>query len=75
VRKIDQQEAVGCLAGEGLTIEGQYGGRCVNDLITDDAAKWDPDYYSDLERLEIALSDKEPYKLVGQFWHLMARLP
>lgn len=75
VRKIDQQEAVRLLGGEGLTVEGQYGGRCVNDLITDDAAKWDPDYYSDLERLEIALSDKEPYKLVGQFWHLMARLP
>lgn len=73
VRKIDYQEALRLLGEEGFTVEGQYGGRCVNDLITDDAAKWNPDYYAELERLEIALSDTEPYKFVGQFWHLVAR--
>lgn len=74
VRKIDYQVARRLLDEEGLTVEAQYGGRCVNDLITDDQAKWDPAYYADLERLELALHDEEPYKLVGQYWHLVARL-
>ena len=75
VRKISHEAARAALSEEGLRVEGQYGGRCINDLITDDAVKWEPDYYQALERLEIRLSDREPYNLVGQFWHLVARLP
>ena len=74
VRKIEYQEARRLLAEARFAVEGQYGGRCVNDLITDDAAKWNSGYYADLERLEIALQNKEPYKFVGQYWHLVARL-
>lgn len=74
VRKIEYREAIRVLDEAGLSMEAQYGGRCVNDIIINDAAKWDQDYYQELEDLEITLSGTEPYTLIGQFWHLVARL-
>jgi S-adenosylmethionine-dependent methyltransferase len=56
----------------GLAVVGRHGGRIANDLLTDDAAKLDPGYFADLERLELALCDAEPYKRLGAFWQLVA---
>jgi S-adenosylmethionine-dependent methyltransferase len=72
VRKITDAEMRAHLAAAGCEVLAQYGGRCANDLVTDDAAKWDPAFYADLERLEIALSTREPYLRLGQFWQLVA---
>jgi len=72
-RKITDTEMRDYLAAAGCEVVAQYGGRCANDLVTDDAAKWDPAFYTDLERLEIALCDREPFRRLGQFWQLVAR--
>lgn len=75
VRKISDVEMRGHLTASGCEVVAQFGGRCANDLVTDDAAKWDPAYYADLERLEIALCDREPHLRLGQFWQLVATAP
>lgn len=61
------------LVGAGLEVVGHYGGRIANDLLTADALKHDPAYFDDLLRLELQLSDREPYKRLGFFWQLVAR--
>ncbi|MGZ4442503.1 MAG: methyltransferase domain-containing protein [Nocardioidaceae bacterium] len=73
VRKIDPADAARALADVGCTVVHRYGGRIANDLLTDDAAKSDPDFYADLERLELALCDREPFNSIGAFWQLVAR--
>ncbi|WP_154402558.1 hypothetical protein [Nocardioides speluncae] len=75
VRVVDPDETADRLTAAGLEIVGRYGGRIANDLLTDDAAKRDPAYYADLERLELALCDREPYSRIGAFWQLVARKP
>jgi hypothetical protein len=37
------------------------------------ALQFDPVFFADLERLEYAMSDKHPYRLIGRFIHLIAR--
>lgn len=71
-RKITDTEMRRELEDAGCEVLAQYGGRVVNDLITDDAAKHDPAYFDDLLRLELALCDREPFNRMGQFWQLVA---
>jgi S-adenosylmethionine-dependent methyltransferase len=52
---------------------GHYGIRSVCDYITDDARKHDPDFYADLERLELALTDRHPYMHTARVFQLTAR--
>jgi SAM-dependent methyltransferase len=72
VCKITDAEMREHLTAAGCEVVARYGGRCANDLVADDAAKWDPAFYADLERLEIALCDREPFRRLGQFWQLVA---
>lgn len=71
-RKLPREEVEAEIASAGLRIVGDYGGRIANDLLTDDAAKDDPAYYADLERLELALCDRDPFRRFGMFWQLVA---
>jgi S-adenosylmethionine-dependent methyltransferase len=71
-RKITDTEMRRALEDAGCEVLAQYGGRVVNDLITDDAAMHDPAYFDDLLRLELALCDREPFNRIGQFWQLVA---
>lgn len=73
VRKLDPEEMCAGLADVGLEVVARYGGRTANDLLGDDEAKHDPVYYSELERLEIALCDQEPFLRTGLFWQIVAR--
>ncbi|MFL6144069.1 MAG: class I SAM-dependent methyltransferase [Labedaea sp.] len=66
-------EIVDHLAGLGIGLVTRYGVRCVCDYIADDERKHDPAFYADLERLELALSDRMPYLLTARFFHLVAR--
>lgn len=73
VRMIGDAEARTALASAGCVVVAQYGGRCANDLLADNEPKYDPAYYADLERLELALCDREPFNRLGAFWQLVAR--
>jgi S-adenosylmethionine-dependent methyltransferase len=50
-----------------------YGIRSLCDYITDDARKHDPAFYADLERLELAMTARHPYKHTARFFQLIAR--
>jgi len=73
VRKIDPDVTAAALAALGAPVVARYGGRIANDLITDEDAKHDPAFYADLERLELALCDREPFLRIGMFWQLVAQ--
>jgi S-adenosylmethionine-dependent methyltransferase len=75
VRKITDTAMCADLAQVGLEVVSQYGGRCANDLVVDDALEHDAEFYEDLLRLELALCDREPYNRIGQFWQIVARRP
>lgn len=56
----------------GARIAGHYGIRSVCDYMADDERKYDGSFYAELERLEMALSDRLPYKLTARLFHLIA---
>jgi S-adenosylmethionine-dependent methyltransferase len=57
--------------GFGLVI--RYGVRCVCDFIVDEDRKHEPAFFAELERLELAMSDRMPHLLTARFFHLVAR--
>lgn len=65
-------ETMGHLAELGVGLVTRYGVRCVCDYIADDEIKENPRFFADLERLELALSDRMPYLLTARFFHLVA---
>lgn len=74
-RQLPYIDVVAELEAAGLEVVARYGGRIANDLVTCDEKKSDPDFYADLERLEIALCDRDPFRDIGVFWQLIARKP
>lgn len=56
----------------GAGVLGHYGIRSVCDYIPDDDRKYDATFFTELERLEIALSDRLPYVLTARLFHLVA---
>lgn len=75
VRKLRSEEVEGELEALSCEVVGRYGGRIANDLVVADDLKYDADYYADLERLELALCDREPFWRTGAFWQLVALTP
>lgn len=65
-------EVVASLARLGVDEVVRYGVRCVSDLVSDEDAE-NPAFIADLERLELALSDRMPHLLTARFYHLLAR--
>jgi S-adenosylmethionine-dependent methyltransferase len=61
------------LDGAGCQIEQDYGLRCLCDYWGDNERKSDPATFEQLERLEFALMDRYPYKLLARFYHVIAR--
>jgi S-adenosylmethionine-dependent methyltransferase len=74
-RRVAHQEISDEMVAAELEVVALHGGRCANDILTDDSAKNDPEYYTTLERLELALCDREPFKRLGMFWQLVAEKP
>lgn len=60
------------LRDAGCEVVGRYGARALIDFIADDAAKRTPETYAALERLELALCDRSPYRDIAALWHLVA---
>lgn len=75
VRKVGFADVEAHLESLGCSVVGRYGGRIANDLVVDDAQKFDPGYYTELEQLELALCDQEPFWRTGAFWQLVATAP
>ena len=61
------------LAGAGYRIEKDYGLRCLCDYWGDNERKLDPTIFEQLERLEYALTDRYPYKLLARYYQVIAR--
>ena len=73
VRRIDVESATRALAAAGCEEVARYGVLCVNHLITDDERKHDPHFAEALERLELELADRDPYRDIAAMWMLVAR--
>ena len=74
-RKVTAEEVEAAMSESGLAVVGRYAARVANDYVTDDTLKNDPDYYAALERLELALCDREPFVRLGGMWQLVAERP
>lgn len=66
-------EACDMLEDAGLEIAADYGLLCVTPYWGDNAAKHDPAVYEQLEALELALSDRRPYKVLARHYQVIAR--
>lgn len=73
VPRIEPDDTALALTAAGLQVVARFGIRCVTDYITDDARKHDPGFYADLEQLELALCDREPFLRTARMWQLIAR--
>jgi S-adenosylmethionine-dependent methyltransferase len=56
----------------GCPIEQDYGLRCLCDYWGDNERKLDPAIFEQLERLEYALTDRYPYKLLARYYQIIA---
>ncbi|WP_203908009.1 methyltransferase domain-containing protein [Rhizocola hellebori] len=66
------EEVTAVLRGLGCGLLGHYGIRSICDYIPDDQRKYDATFFAELERLEIALSDRMPYVSTARLFHLIA---
>ncbi|MFI9294008.1 methyltransferase domain-containing protein [Streptomyces gardneri] len=67
------EEIVPLLRDLGCRDVRHYGIRTFCDYITDDARKYDKEYYDDLERLELATTARHPYPHTARLFQLTAR--
>ena len=61
------------LADTGILSQGDYGIRCICDYWGDNERKSDPAIFAELERLEFALTDQHPYKLLARYFQVIGR--
>lgn len=73
VRRIEPSRARAALQAHAFPRITQYGIRCVTDLLVADERKHEPDFYADLERLELQLCDREPFVGTARLWQLVAQ--
>ncbi|WP_117215691.1 methyltransferase domain-containing protein [Allorhizocola rhizosphaerae] len=66
------EEVSAILRRLGVGVLGHYGIRSICDYIPDDQRKYDATFFAELERLEIALSDRMPYVLTARLFQLIA---
>jgi hypothetical protein len=66
-------EMTAWLVTQGCALLGHYGIWCITPYWGDNARKADPVIYRKLERLELALSSRHPYNLLGRYYQIIAR--
>ncbi|MEV0263859.1 methyltransferase domain-containing protein [Streptomyces sp. NPDC050617] len=66
------EEIIPSLRKLGCRDIAHYGIRSFCDYITDDARKYEPDFYADLERLELATTARPPYMHTARLFQLTA---
>ena len=57
----------------GCAIKGSYGLRCIIGYWGDNERKSQPDIQERLEKLEFALTDEHPYKLLARFFQIIGQ--
>lgn len=67
------EEIIPVLQSLGCQDVQHYGIRSFCDYITDDARKYDPAFYADLEQLELATTARSPYMHTARLFQLTAR--
>lgn len=72
VRHYSADEVRALLPAAGLAHLADYGIRCVYDYWGDNERKRDPAVIAQLDRLEMALTDRHPYKLLARFFQVVA---
>jgi S-adenosylmethionine-dependent methyltransferase len=73
LRYFDAETMCGLLEEAGYTVEAHYGIHCLCAYWGTNDLKFDPAIMSELERLEFALADQHPYRLLARYFHLIAR--
>lgn len=58
---------------DSFTLLEQYGIRAICDFMADNERKFDPEFYAQLEQLELAVNNKHPYKLLARFYHFVCQ--
>jgi S-adenosylmethionine-dependent methyltransferase len=69
------EEIIPTLRKLGCRDIAHYGIRSFCDYITDDERKYEPDFYADLERLELATTARPPYMHTARLFQLTAWKP
>jgi S-adenosylmethionine-dependent methyltransferase len=74
VRRFEHEEVHHALQSADFSHTQVFGIRCLNDLVLDDARKHEPDFFEDLLALELSVSGRAPFNLVGVATQYLARL-
>jgi S-adenosylmethionine-dependent methyltransferase len=72
VRHYSADEVAALLPGASLAPLADYGIRCLYDYWGDNERKRDPAVIAQLDRLELAFTDRHPYKLLARFFQVVA---
>lgn len=72
MQRLEPSVVEAALSSAGCHVQFRFGIRCVTDLIADEDAKRDPAFFAALERLELELCGREPYRRLARFWQLVA---
>jgi S-adenosylmethionine-dependent methyltransferase len=72
VRFYTGEEIAAFLSQAGCAVDGHYGIRCLCDYWGDNERKSNPDTFAQIERLELALTDRHPYNLLARYFQVVA---
>jgi len=73
IQRYTDDELKNMLQDCGFTLLEQYGIRAICDFMADNERKFDPGFYEQLEQLELAVSNKHPYKLLARFYYFVCQ--
>ena len=73
VQRVAPELAERALREARCSVDFRFGVRCFSDLVADDSRKAEHGFYRDLERLELAACDREPYLRTARSWQLVGR--
>ncbi len=67
------EEIMDKLSQMDCVVEQHYGIRCINDYWGDEKLKSNAETHDEMEKLELALTDRHPYKHLARFFQVVAR--
>jgi ribonuclease HI/2-polyprenyl-3-methyl-5-hydroxy-6-metoxy-1,4-benzoquinol methylase len=72
IRLLSADQVAMMVRDNGFGTTRRFGIRCLTDYMTDDDRKGEPEVYGQLEALELAVHDQEPFVAMARMWHLVA---
>ncbi len=67
------EELIQMLSTAGFKFVTQYGVRCICDYIANNEIKTEPEFFAQLEKLEMTLRNKYPYYLLARIYQLIVQ--